>query len=98
MEKKQIGVLAVQGAFAEHIAMVRKLGAEAFEIRQLPDLERPMDGLILPGGGASGVWNVRGASASGQGDRGRNAVLCDDGCVGGAECLRASARKFLHGG
>ena len=39
MEKKQIGVLAVQGAFAEHIAMVRKLGAEAFEIRQLPDLE-----------------------------------------------------------
>ena len=50
MEKKQIGVLAVQGAFAEHIAMVRRLGAEAFEIRQLPDLERPMDGLILPGG------------------------------------------------
>ena len=50
MEKKQIGVLAVQGAFAEHIAMVQKLGAEAFEIRQLPDLERPMDGLILPGG------------------------------------------------
>lgn len=40
----------MQGAFAEHIAMVRKLGAEAFEIRQLPDLERPMDGLILPGG------------------------------------------------
>ena len=39
MEKKQIGVLAVQGAFAEHIAMVRRLGAEAFEIRQLPDLE-----------------------------------------------------------
>lgn len=30
MEKKQIGVLAVQGAFAEHIAMVRRLGAEAF--------------------------------------------------------------------
>lgn len=26
MEKKQIGVLAVQGAFAEHIAMVRKTG------------------------------------------------------------------------
>ena len=31
-------------------------------------------------------------------NRGRNAVLCDDGCVGGAECLRASAWKFLHGG
>ena len=46
MEKKQIGVLAVQGAFAEHIAMVRRLGAEAFEIRQLPDLERPMSWVI----------------------------------------------------
>lgn len=50
MKKKQIGVLAVQGAFAEHIAMLRKLGAEAFEIRQLKDLEKVMDGLILPGG------------------------------------------------
>ena len=50
MEKKQIGVLAVQGAFAEHIAMLQKLGADAFEIRQMADLNRPMDGLILPGG------------------------------------------------
>ena len=48
---KRIGVLAVQGAFAEHIRAIEQLGAEGFEIRQKADLiERPMDGLILPGG------------------------------------------------
>lgn len=46
----RIGVLAVQGAFAEHIFQIEKLGAEAFEIRQLSDISDSMDGLILPGG------------------------------------------------
>ena len=46
----RIGVLAVQGAFAEHEAKVTALGAEAFEIRQLRDLDGGIDGLILPGG------------------------------------------------
>lgn len=46
----RIGVLAVQGAFAEHISRLKALGAEAFEIRQKADLEGPFDGLILPGG------------------------------------------------
>ena len=46
----RIGVLAVQGAFAEHLAAVRKRGAEAFEIRNPSDLVQPFDGLILPGG------------------------------------------------
>lgn len=46
----RIGVLAVQGAFAEHIAAVKRLGAEAFEIRNAGDLAKPFDGLILPGG------------------------------------------------
>ena len=45
-----IGILALQGAFAEHAAMLDRLGAEHFEIRQRRDLERSMDGLILPGG------------------------------------------------
>lgn len=45
-----IGILALQGAFQEHGAMLDRLGAEHFEIRQLRDLERPFDGLILPGG------------------------------------------------
>lgn len=46
----RIGILALQGAFAEHGAMLDRLGAEHFEIRQLKDLDEPFDGLILPGG------------------------------------------------
>ena len=46
----KIGVLAVQGAFAEHRQILQKLGVETFEIRQLRDLEQDFDGLILPGG------------------------------------------------
>lgn len=45
-----VAILALQGAFAEHAAMLDRLGAEHFEIRQLRDLNRPFDGLILPGG------------------------------------------------
>ena len=45
-----IGVLAVQGAFAEMEAYWRRKGADVFEIRQLADLEREMDMLALPGG------------------------------------------------
>jgi 5'-phosphate synthase pdxT subunit len=44
-----IGVLAVQGDFAEHIRMVESLGAEAREVRLPADLDG-IDGLILPGG------------------------------------------------
>ena len=49
-EKIQIGVLAVQGAFIEHERILESLGAEVFEIRQLRDLDRQIDGLVLPGG------------------------------------------------
>ena len=45
-----IAILAVQGAFAEHEAVLDRLGAEHFQLRQKRDLERPFDGLILPGG------------------------------------------------
>ena len=45
-----VGVLAVQGAFAEMEAYWRAQGAETFEIRQLADLERDIDQLALPGG------------------------------------------------
>lgn len=48
--KPQIGVLAVQGAFIEHERILKSLGAEVFEIRQLRDLNRHLDGLVLPGG------------------------------------------------
>lgn len=46
----QIAVLALQGAFIEHEQMLAKLGVSSFEIRQKRDLERPFDGLIIPGG------------------------------------------------
>ena len=46
----RIGVLSVQGAFAEMAAYWRAQGAETFEIRQRSDLERGMDLLALPGG------------------------------------------------
>lgn len=45
-----VAVLALQGAFAEHEAKLDQLGADWFEIRQARDLDRPFDGLILPGG------------------------------------------------
>jgi 5'-phosphate synthase pdxT subunit len=46
----RIGILALQGAFAEHAAMLRKLDAEPVELRQLSDLQQSLDGIILPGG------------------------------------------------
>lgn len=46
----KIAVLAVQGAFAEHIDRIRTLGAACIELRQRVDLEQDFDGLILPGG------------------------------------------------
>ena len=45
-----VGVLAVQGAFAEMEAYWRAKGADVFEIRQRSDLESAMDTLALPGG------------------------------------------------
>ena len=45
----KIGILALQGAFAEHAAALDSLGAEHFEIRKRSDLA-PCSGLILPGG------------------------------------------------
>lgn len=46
----KIGILAVQGAFAEHAAMLDRLGIDHFEIRQKQDLKDSADGIILPGG------------------------------------------------
>ncbi len=46
----RIAILSLQGAFAEHEAMLRQLGAETFEVRKLSDWQQPKDGLIIPGG------------------------------------------------
>jgi 5'-phosphate synthase pdxT subunit len=45
----EVGVLAVQGDFAEHIAVLAKLGVQAREVR-LPEHLDSLDGLIIPGG------------------------------------------------
>ncbi len=45
----RIGVLAAQGAFAEHIAILRQLEVEALPVRLLQELGS-LDGLIIPGG------------------------------------------------
>jgi 5'-phosphate synthase pdxT subunit len=47
--ESRIGVLAVQGNFREHTAMLRRLGAEPVEVR-LPEQLDGLDGLIVPGG------------------------------------------------
>jgi len=49
ISKKVIGVLALQGAFREHIKAIRKAGANAVEIK-FPDDMKVLDGLIVPGG------------------------------------------------
>ena len=49
MKPLRIGVLAVQGNFREHGAMLRRLGAEAVEVRKPEQLEG-LDGLVIPGG------------------------------------------------
>jgi pyridoxal 5'-phosphate synthase pdxT subunit len=45
----KIGVLAVQGNFREHAAMLRGLGAEVVEVRKPEQLDG-LDGLVIPGG------------------------------------------------
>ena len=45
----KIGVLALQGNFREHAAMLRRLGADPVEVRKPEQLEG-LDGLVVPGG------------------------------------------------
>ncbi|MEW5719604.1 MAG: pyridoxal 5'-phosphate synthase glutaminase subunit PdxT, partial [Chloroflexota bacterium] len=45
----KVGVLALQGAFIEHIKVLRSLDVEAVEVRK-PEQLRDLDGLIIPGG------------------------------------------------
>ena len=45
-----IAVLALQGAFIEHEQILQKLGVDTIELRQISDLQKDFDGIILPGG------------------------------------------------
>jgi 5'-phosphate synthase pdxT subunit len=53
----RIGVLAVQGNFREHAAVLRRLGAEPVEVR-LPEHLEGLDGLILPGGESTAIGRL----------------------------------------
>ena len=63
MSELCVGVLALQGAFREHVAAVASLGATAREVRQLKDIEG-IDALIIPGGESTTIgkllneWNM----------------------------------------
>jgi pyridoxal 5'-phosphate synthase pdxT subunit len=53
----KIGVLALQGDFAEHIVMLHRLGVETAEVR-LPAHLAGLDGLIMPGGESTTIGKL----------------------------------------
>jgi len=53
----KIGVLALQGDFAEHIVMLKRLGAEGVEVR-LPKQLDGLGGLIIPGGESTTIGKL----------------------------------------
>ena len=53
----RIGVLALQGDFAEHIVMLKDLGVEAVEVR-LSEQLNDLDGLIIPGGESTTIGKL----------------------------------------
>jgi 5'-phosphate synthase pdxT subunit len=53
----KIGVLALQGDFAEHIKMLKQLNVEAVEVR-LPEQLKSLDGLIIPGGESTTIGKL----------------------------------------
>lgn len=53
----KIGVLALQGDFAEHVSMLKKIGVEAVEVR-LPKHLDGLNGLIIPGGESTTIGKL----------------------------------------
>ena len=53
----RIGVLALQGAFVEHMAMLRRLGVEAVPVR-LPEGLEGLDGVVIPGGESTTIGKL----------------------------------------
>lgn len=53
----KIGVLALQGAFKEHIVMLEKLNVQCMEVKCTEDLEN-LDGLIIPGGESTAIGKL----------------------------------------
>ncbi len=53
----RIGVLALQGDFAEHVAVLRRLGVETAEVRRPAELA-DLSGLIIPGGESTTIGKL----------------------------------------
>jgi 5'-phosphate synthase pdxT subunit len=53
----KIGVLALQGNFREHAAMLHALGADVIEVRKPEQLEG-LDGLVIPGGESTAITRL----------------------------------------
>ncbi len=56
-QKPRIGVLALQGAFREHVRVLRAAGAEVVEVR-LPGQLEGLDGLVIPGGESTTILKL----------------------------------------
>ena len=56
-QKTRVGVLAIQGSFAEHCAHVTRAGGEAVEVRKAEQLAG-CSGLIIPGGESTTMANI----------------------------------------
>lgn len=54
---KRYGVLALQGAFIEHMQVLRSLGVEVIEVR-LPQQLAGLSGLIIPGGESTTIGKL----------------------------------------
>ena len=52
-----VGVLALQGSFAEHLNIVKKLNVNAILVKTLDDLNQ-VDGLIIPGGESTTIGKL----------------------------------------
>ncbi|MDQ3992942.1 MAG: pyridoxal 5'-phosphate synthase glutaminase subunit PdxT [Actinomycetota bacterium] len=57
VDRALIGVLAVQGDFREHAAMLQRLGADIVEVRKREHLES-LDGLVIPGGESTAIGRL----------------------------------------
>lgn len=105
MSKPRVGVLAVQGGFAAHVYVLRKLGAEAGAVRA-PWAAGALDGLVIPGGESTSISkgiesagleeSIRAHHEEGRPVFGSCAgmIICDDAHLG---LIDATARRNAFG-
>jgi 5'-phosphate synthase pdxT subunit len=101
----RLGVLAIQGGFEAHLAILRELGAEVHEVRTAAGLDG-LDGLVIPGGESTTIVKgiesaglegpIRAHHAAGRAVFGTCAglIVCDDAHLG---LLDATAKRNAFG-